>query len=177
MTTEHTSTDQMSLPPGTWQIDPAATTITVSAKHLFVTTVPATLNVTSGVIQIDDSGKVVNVEVVSDAGSYASKNAKRNEHVVGPDFLDGANHPTITFRTGAAARAAGGYRADGRVTIKGQVAPISVAITDVETSATTSSFNATATVDRRALGVDKLPSLVIGNELHLSVSATAKLAS
>ncbi len=148
MTNQNTPTDQTSFPPGIWQLDPSATTVTVSAKHLLVATVPATLTVTDGTVEIDDAGQVVSVEVVADAASYTSKNPKRNKHVVGSDFLDTANHASIIFRTGA--------------------------VSNVEISGGTGTLTATATVDRRTLGVDKLPSLVIGNELQLSVSATAK---
>lgn len=43
------------LPTGTWHLDTAATTVTVSAKHLLALTVPATLTVTSGSIEIADN--------------------------------------------------------------------------------------------------------------------------
>ena len=82
------------LPSGTWQLDTSATTVTVSVKKLGFFAVPATLDVSSGSIEIDDDHQVTNVDIVVDASSYASKNAKRNEHVLGPDFLDTKNHPT-----------------------------------------------------------------------------------
>lgn len=161
------------LPTGTWQLDPSATTVTVSVKKLGFINVPATLAVTSSSIEIDDDHQVANVDIVVDAASYASKNAKRNEHVLGPDFLDVENHPTIAFSTGRVAPGSAGYTSNGTVTVKGQSSPIDVTISDVEVSGTNGSFAATATVDRNALGVDKMPGLIVGRNLQLTVDAKA----
>jgi polyisoprenoid-binding protein YceI len=162
------------LPAGTWQLDPSTSTVTVTVKKMGLFTVPATLVVTSGTVEIDDSHQVTNVEIVADAASYASKNAKRNEHVLGADFLDVENHPTITFRSGRVESGSAGYISQGTVAIKGQSSPIDVTITNVDVDGANGSFAATATVDRMALGVDKLPTLIVGRSLQLNVSANAQ---
>lgn len=161
------------LPTGNWQLDTSSTAVTVSATKLGVFTIPARLDVVSGSIDIDDDHHVVNVEIVVDASSYTSKNAKRNEHVRSSDFLDAATHPTIAFRTGRVVPGDAGYTSNGTVTIKGQSSPIDVAISDVEVDGATGSFVARAVVDRRAIGVDKMPGLIIGRNLQLHVDATA----
>ncbi|MFT6290616.1 MAG: polyisoprenoid-binding protein YceI [Ilumatobacter sp.] len=161
------------LPTGTWQLDTDATAITVSVKKLGLITVPATLTVTSGTIEIDDRHQVSNIEIVADASSYVSKNAKRDEHVHGADFLDVSQHPAILFHAATVADKAGGYRATGTITIKGQPSPMDVAITDVTVDGERGSFTATATVDRKAVGVDKMPTFIIGRDVELFVSASA----
>lgn len=166
-----TNTLQLQLPTGTWALDTSATTVTISARKLRAFTVPATLTVTSGTIEIADGG-VVGVDVTADASSYASKNAKRNEHVVGSDFLDAANHPAIRFQAHDVASSATGATASGSVTVKGRATPITVTISDVDIDGDTATFHASAVVDRTDLGVDKLPSLIIGPKLDLAVSAT-----
>ena len=171
------TTSTTSLPTGTWQLDTSATTITVAARKMGMFTIPAKLTVTSGSIEIDDNHNVVNVDVVADASSYTSKNAKRNEHVLGEDFLDASTHPTISFRTGAVASGDAGYRANGTVTIKGQTSPIDVTVTDVQFTDSDGSFTAAATIDRNAVGVDKLPTFVVGRNLELTVSAKATRAA
>lgn len=166
-------TSPQALPTGTWTIDPARTTITISAKKLGFITVPATLTVSSGSIEIDADHRVASVEVVADAGSYASKNAKRNDHVRSADFLDVDNHPELTFGTDQVEPSGDGHHADGSVTVKGQRFPVSVAISDVEFDESRGSFVASATIDRHAIGIDKMPGLVIGRNLQLTVEATA----
>lgn len=175
MSAQQSETKQ-DLPTGTWRLDPSQTTVTVTAKKLGFFAVPATLDVSSGTIEIDADHQVAAVNVVADASSYTSKNAKRNEHVVSADFLDAATHPELVFRAGQVTTSNSGYRADGSVTVKGQAFPISVDITDVDFDADRGSFVATATLDRNAIGVNKLPSLVIGRALQLTVNASAFIA-
>ena len=96
------------LPTGIWKIDPASTTVTVTVKKLGFINVAATLDVSSGVITIDDAGVVSGVDVVADSSSYSSGNAMRDAHVKTDDFLDIANYPTIAFATKAVAAEGGG---------------------------------------------------------------------
>lgn len=176
MTTPHTQTER-ALPTGTWQLDPSRTTITVTAKKLGFFTVPATLAVSSGIIEIDADHHVTRVEVVADASSYTSANAKRNDHIRSADFLDADNHPELVFRAGRVTTSTSGYQADGSVTVKAQAVPISVDITDVDFDVDRGSFVATATIDRTTIGVDKLPSLIIGRTLQLTVTARAFIST
>ncbi len=161
------------LPTGTWQLDISATSVTIAVRKLGLFTIPANLTVTSGNIEIDGNHELVNVEVLADAASYTSKNAKRNEHVRGGDFLDASNYPTISFRTGAVTRSGSGYHVSGTVTLKGQTSPIDVTIADVQFADDSGSFNASATIDRTAIGVDKFPTFFVGRDLELTVSAKA----
>lgn len=162
------------LPTGTWQLDPSATTITVAARKLGMFTIPAELTVTSGAIEIDSNQQVVTVAIEADAASYKSRNAKRNEHVLSDHLLDAGAHPTISFQTGAVVPTDDGdYSANGTVTIKGQTSPVVVSVTDVQFTGSDGSFTASATIDRKAIGVSKFPAFFIGRNLQLSVLATA----
>ena len=78
------------------------------------------------------------------------------------------------FRSGNVTSSDGGLTSNGTVTIKGQTSPIDVSVSNVDLDGATGSFVATATVDRNAIGVDKLPALVIGRHLDITVSATAR---
>lgn len=171
------TTKTTALPTGTWQLDTSATVVTVTARKLGLFSVPGDLAVTEGTIEIDGTNEVVNVDIVADAASYKSKNDKRNAHVHGEDFLDVEKYPTITFRTGAVVAKGGNYRANGTVTIKGQTSPLDVTVSDVKFSETNGSFTASATIDRKAVDVGKVPTFVVGNELTLSVSAKVTRAA
>ena len=164
------------LPSGTWRLDPASTTITVTARKLGLISVPATLTMTTGTVVIDADHQVTDVEVVADAGSYKTSIDKRDEHVRSSDFLDVDNHPTLVFRAGQVTAAPGGYRSAGSVSVKGETFPLTVDISSVVVGDRSASFVATATIDRAAIGVDKFPSFFIGRNLQLTVAATAALA-
>lgn len=162
------------LPTGTWTLD-SSSTVSITVKKMGFITVVGTLDITSSSIEIDANNQITNVEVVVDAASYNSSNAKRDTHVHGDDFLDAENHKAISFNTGAVKPASSGYQSTGSLTIKGQTSPIEVSITDVEVSGNSGSFNATSTVDRKKIGITKMPSFVIGQNLQLSVTAKATL--
>lgn len=163
----------LQLPTGTWALDTSATTLTVSSKMMLAFTVPATLTLTAGSIKISD-GEVVTVDVTADASSYRSKMAKRNKHVVSPDFLDAANYPKIQFQANFAASSAAGGTATGSIMMKGRTAPIQLTITKIAIDGDTAAFEASGRVARANLGVDKMPSLIIGSMLDVTVSATAR---
>ena len=177
MTTTQLPAGTTQLPAGIWQLYTGATTVNVSVKMLGVFTVPATLAVTSGTIEIDANHEVTRVDVTVAAASYSSKNAKRNKHVVSRDFLDTDNHAAISFRAEHVSSNDATHTAAGVVTIKGQSSPVDVAIAGVDVTGDTGSFTATATVDRKAIGVGKLPAFVVGQNLQLKVAAIARRIS
>jgi polyisoprenoid-binding protein YceI len=177
MTTTQLPAGTTQLPAGTWQLDTGATTVNVSAKMLGVFTVPATLAVTSGTIEIDANHEVTGVDITVDAASFSSKNAKRNKHVLSSDFLDADNHATISFRAEHVSSNDATYTSAGIVTIKGQSWPVDVAIAGVDVTGDTGSFTATTTVDRKAIGVGKLPTFVVGQNLQLEVAVIARRIS
>ena len=168
---------QHALPTGAWQLDPGQTAVTVTAKKMGMITVPATFDVVSSTIEIDADHQVTGVEVVVDAGSYKSSNAKRDQHIRSADFLDAENHSDLVFKADGVASTSNGYRADGSLTIKGRTFPVSIDIRELDFDSGRGSFRASAAVDRKAIGVGKLPSFVIGRSLELSVTATAAPAS
>ena len=161
------------LPTGTWQLDTAATSVTATVKKLGMITVTSSLGLVSGTFEIDAEGQVSGVEIVADASSYSSGNAKRDTHVLSDDFLGAETHPEITFRADAVRPAGRGYEAKGTVTIKGQTSPIDLTISDVDVNDERGTFTATAAIDRTTIGLDKMPNFVIGRTLQLTVSATA----
>ncbi len=156
------------LPDGTWNLDPSATTVTVSTKMMSLITVPATLAISSGSISITD-GQIANVEVTADAGSYTSAQKKRNDHISSADFLDAAQHPTITFS------ASGGTtsQVSGQVTVKGKSTPLTFNVSSHNVEGDRATFSATTTADRMDLGITKMPGFIIGTQLDITVAAEA----
>jgi len=154
---------------GTWTIDPAKTTVTATAKMMSAANVPATFQVESGSISITD-GQLTGVDVVADAASYKSSISKRNKDVtLQKGLLDANNYPTITFT------ASGGSekQVTGEVTIKGHTVPLAFMVSKLQVEEGTASFEATTTIDRFSVGVDKSPAFVIGKDIDVRVTATA----
>lgn len=163
---------QAALPTGTWRIDPAQTKVTVAVKKLGLFTITGDLTVTDGTISLD--GTTAEIDVTADAASYATPMTKRNQHIHSADFLDVERFPTIRFTGGTLTSDANGDRhIAGEITVKGQTAPVDFRVADIQAAADSASFSATASVDRTALGLNKMPAFVIGKTLNITVAAHA----
>ncbi len=103
-----------------YDIDPAHTSVTFKVRHMMVTNVKGTFEKVSGIIKLDPA-KMENstVEVAIDASSITTRNEKRDGHLRSPDFLDVANHPTITFKSKKVAKKGDQWVATGDLTIRG----------------------------------------------------------
>jgi polyisoprenoid-binding protein YceI len=86
----------------------------------------------SGTIFIDEQDlSRSRIEVSVDARGIDSREPKRDEHLRSADFLDVANHPTVTFRSTrveAPARAGGDLRVTGDLTIRGVTRPVTLEV-------------------------------------------------
>jgi polyisoprenoid-binding protein YceI len=110
----------------TWTLDPAHSNATFSARHMMVSTVRGQLKVTSGVIQYDPANIAASsVEAALDAASIETGVADRDNHLRSADFLDAANHPTITFKS-TRVEPAGSDKAKihGNLTVRGVTRPV-----------------------------------------------------
>jgi polyisoprenoid-binding protein YceI len=71
------------------------------------------------------------VDVSVDARGIDSREPKRDEHLRGADFLDVANHPTVTFRSTrveALSGPDGDLRVTGDLTIRGVTRPVTLEV-------------------------------------------------
>jgi polyisoprenoid-binding protein YceI len=111
---------------GTWAIDPAHTVVSFSARHLVVAKVRGSFQTVSGTITIGSTPETSSVEATVDAASIDTGVDDRDNHLRSPDFLDVANHQTLTFRSTAVRAAGDGYEVDGELTIRGTARPITL---------------------------------------------------
>ncbi len=169
-------TDRPTLPSGRWKIDPDNTRLTVIAKKLFgFIPVPASLDVVSGAIDVDESGDVTAVDAVIAAASYDSASRRRDAAITGKRFLAAHSYPTITVASHDVKRIGDDYWCDVVVTVKDQSTPLSLDVSSIAVTRSadgvTGSFRASGTVDRRQVGLDFLPDSVISQALTIRVSA------
>jgi len=137
-TNTETSTYRPSPPPtaapaaATWDIDTSHANAGFRVRHLMVSHVRGHLGPVSGTIFIDEQDlSRSRIEVSVDARGIDSREPKRDEHLRSADFLDVANHPTVTFRSTrveAPARAGGDLRVTGDLTIRGVTRPVTLEV-------------------------------------------------
>jgi polyisoprenoid-binding protein YceI len=117
----------VSIPPaGTYQIDPAHTTVEFVARHM-LSKVRGSFRDFSGTITVSDAPEDSGIEVEVDTASVTTGSEQRDQHLHSSDFFEVETHPKMTF-TSTAFRPTGGteFEVDGELTVKGATRPVTL---------------------------------------------------
>ena len=165
---------------GTYDIDPAHSSLEFAAKHAMVTTVRGRFSDFDGVIRIDGANpENSSAEVRIRVDSLDSRSGQRDEHLRSADFFDIERHPEITFTSTRAARGKrdGEYVLWGDLAIKGVTREVELSL-DYTGAATDPwggqrvGFEGATTVNRKDWGLNWNVALEAGGIL---VSEKVKL--
>ena len=111
----------------TWTIDPAHTTLEISAKHMMFTTVRGRFTGVQGtIVDHHDDPAQSSVMAEIDARTITTGDEQRDTHLRSADFLDVENHPTITFRSSRIAGSREHFRVTGDLTIRGRTREVTL---------------------------------------------------
>ncbi|GAA4965666.1 YceI family protein [Kineococcus glutinatus] len=139
---------------GRWTIDTAHSSITATAHHLGLSAVHGRFTAFTGAITVAGDVTRSGVEVSIDAASIDTGNRVRDEHLRAADFLDVAQHPTITYTgSGVERTAAGTWVLRGELRLLGTTRPVALDMTYTGTGTdpwggTRAAFSATTRLDR-----------------------------
>jgi len=125
------------------------------------------------------------VDVSIDARGIDSREPKRDEHLRSADFLDVANHPTITFRSSrveAPSGARGDLRVTGDLTIRGVTHPVTLEVDPLPAPIqdpwgnTRRGVSARARISRKEWGLTwnlalEAGGVVVGDEVAIEIDA------
>jgi len=171
-----------------WQLDPAHSSVTVSTKHMMITTVRGNLSVKSAEIDFDpEHPEQGSVFAVLDAASIETGAAPRDEHLRSPDFLDTDRFPEITFRSTRIEPRRGRYLLHGDLTLHGVTRPVILeaevegVVADMR-GGTRASFTASTRVNREDFGLGWNVALetggwLVGKELKVEIELAAVQAA
>lgn len=160
----------------TYDIDPVHSTAIFRVKHLGVSFVYGRFTDVGGAVTVDpqDPGKTA-LAVEVRVASVSTDNAKRDEHLRGPDFFNVKEFPLASFRS-ASVRKTGddAFEATGAFTLHGVTKTIIVPFTYTgtgqdPTGGTRIGGEAVFTILRSDYGVSALPQ-GIADEVRLVVS-------
>lgn len=168
-----------------WEIDTTHSGIHFWVRHLMVSKVRGTFGRWSGALRLgegDLAGSSVSVDI--DAASIDTREAKRDEHLRSPDFLDVGAHPRITFEGREVEVVADdALRIRGDLTIRGITRPVTL---DVEHGGRARDpwggerigFSATTAVDRRDFGLTwnmalEAGGVIVGDKVTITIEIEA----
>lgn len=115
----------------TWEMDTAHSSVQFAVSHLMVSTVRGTFNKFSAIVDFnEDDPTKSTVDATIDATSIDTREAKRDEHLKGPDFFDVVKYPVITFKSKSIAKTGEDkYRVIGDLTLHGVTKEVSLEAT------------------------------------------------
>ncbi len=112
-------------PAGTWTIDPAHSSITVTAQHLGLSSVKGRFTEFGGQIEVGQPAEHSGVRAAIQAASVDTGNKMRDDHLRSADFLDVDQYPTIDFvSTGLTQQGPDRYSLSGDLTLHGVTKPV-----------------------------------------------------
>jgi polyisoprenoid-binding protein YceI len=152
---------------GTWILDPARSSVEFSAKLLFgvIGTVKGGFAGYAGTL---DLGAGPAIELTIDAGSIATGNARRDEHLRSAAFFDAEEHPVVRFESEGVELDGEEMRVRGTLSAAGVSAPLEVTAT-VRPVGEELELEARAEVDQRELGMTYSPLGMLRPPARLSV--------
>lgn len=155
--------------PGTWTLDMAHSEIGLTVRHAGISKVRAVFEDADAKLTVAQDG-TSSVEAAVKVASFNSKNADRDAHVRGEDFLDVENHPELTFVARDFTPAGEEFELTGDLTLCGETRPVTF---DVEYGgqavdpfgATRAGFSASAAISRKEFGLTWNAALEAGGML------------
>ncbi|MFD9508618.1 YceI family protein [Streptomyces mirabilis] len=157
---------------GLYTIDPVHSTIGLSVRHAMITNVRAEFTAFEGLFKLDGRCPTRSEAYLSvQTGSLETGSPERDAHVTGPDFLDSASFPLMSFRS-TEVRDAGDdrFRMAGHLRIKDLELPVDIDLELVGASRDPDGldrvgFEGTATLRRSDWGLDWNSALAGGGVL------------
>ena len=169
---------------GTWDIDPAHSTVEFSVRHMMVTTVKGQFQKVKGTVELDEKDPSKStVEVSIETASIDTREAKRDAHLKSPDFFDAAKFPALTFKSTKIEKAGKGkFKITGDLTMHGITKVVVLAVEGPSASIkdpygrTVRGVMATGKLDRKDWGMTWNKALdsggfVVSDEVKLDINA------
>lgn len=152
----------LSLPAAasTWKAEASHATAGFSAKHMMVTTVRGTLGPITSTLELDEKDLTKSkLDATIDATKINTGIEKRDTHLKGPDFLDTAKFPNVTFKSKKIERSGDKYKVTGDLTIRDKTkevvldATVTPEVANPFTKAATRGVSATGVINREDFGL------------------------
>lgn len=159
----------------TYQADPVHSSVIFRVKHANTAYFWGRFNDITGSFSLDPAdASQVKLEFQVKAASVDTGNAKRDQHLKSPDFLNAVRFPTISFASKSVEKAGNAYLVNGDMTLHGVSKPITVRLTPTgtgkgPTGAEISGIEANVTIRQSDFGISKMAAM-IGDSVWINIS-------
>ena len=165
--------------PETYKIDPVHSFVMFKIRHMNAGNVYGQFKDFKGTIVADkeDPAKS-NFDIEIDTNSVDTKNSKRDEHVMGPDFLNSKQFPTMSFKSDSIKKVSDNeFEATGKITLHGVTKPLTTKIINLgeatdKKGTTRMGAETTFTVKRSEFGINAMPGAA-GEDVTVTVAIEA----
>ena len=165
-----------------YDLDPSHSAAMFKVRHLMISNVKGEFTHLSGSVTFDpDNPANSSIEATIDATSINTREAKRDEHLKSPDFLDVAKFPTIAFKsTGIVPAGKDSFEVVGDLTIHGVTQEVALAVDGVTPEAkdpwgfVRRGASATVTINRKDFGLVwnaalETGGVMVGDDVHITI--------
>jgi polyisoprenoid-binding protein YceI len=170
---------------GTWDIDPVHSHVGFVARHLMVSKVRGNFTKFEGQIITAEDPMKSSATATIDTTSVDTSNEQRDGDVAGENFLDTANHPTMTYRSTGIRQDGKKLLVDGELTIRGITRPVELTL-EVNGFGpdpfgnTKAGFSATGEINRTDYGITAnmaIPGggVMVSEKIQLTIEVEATL--
>lgn len=158
-----------------YKLDEAHSSFVFKIKHAGVSYTYGMFTDASGAFTIDAAAPAKSAfDITIKADSITTGNAKRDEHLRGPDFFSTKEFPTLTFKSTGVTKAEGGYAVTGDLKIHGVSKPVTFVLkalgdTEFPKGVKRSGFATELTIKRSEFGMTNMVG-PIADEVSIMIS-------
>jgi polyisoprenoid-binding protein YceI len=112
-----------------WAIDTAHSSVDFVVRHMVVSRTRGTFTDWNGMIEVDSANPLAaSVTATIAVASLDTRDKKRDEHLLSPEFFDAAAYPTITFQSRRITLVGESLEVTGDLTIHGQTRALTLQV-------------------------------------------------
>ena len=127
-----------------------------------------------GRVPCRSSSSVGSLEIIVDANSVDTRDEKRDQHLMSPDFFDAKQYPDVTFKSKKVTAKGDDFAVDGELSIRGVTKPLSVVVKKTgegEFYGARIGYETTFTIKRSDFGMEYgIAKNVLGDEVTLIIA-------
>jgi polyisoprenoid-binding protein YceI len=158
-----------------YAVDPAHAAVTFQISHMDFSWTHGRFNDVSGTFTIDSADPAKSTfSLAIKPETVDTNNAKRDEHLRGPDFFNTKQYPAMDFKSTSVKASEGGLEVTGNLTLHGATKPVTFALKggvkgEFPKGVHRTGYSTQFPIKRSEWGMDKMAPM-IGNEVWIAIS-------